>query len=219
MMTQDLSRTLCQVMPLLSESADELAALDAAAGDGDLGVTVREGCRMVQESIGMLPSDTSLAELLKTAGAAFARGNPSSFAALVGGGLLAAARAVEDRVVVDRATAAVIGRAVADSIAERGGAAPGDRTILDALLPSLEPLDQASEGLEDLLDAVVDAAAKGVQATKTMAPRKGRAAWTGDRAVGHPDAGAVAFLRFVERLRDALVTKSPPSFPPDSSPR
>ena len=39
--------------------------------------------------------------------------------------------------------------------------------------------------------------------------RRGRAAWLGERAQGHPDPGAVAYLRFLEALQDAVSRTNP----------
>ena len=75
----------------LAQSVDELRDLDAALGDGDLGITVGKGCDAVRAKLAEL-SDPSPADVLRTAGAAFASANPSTLAALVGGGLLAAAK-------------------------------------------------------------------------------------------------------------------------------
>lgn len=205
MTPDELTDLLRKALPLLGRAADELATLDGAAGDGDLGITVSEGARAVEQALDTLPADVALAALLRAVGAAFARGNPSTFAALFGGGLLAAARAVTDAPEVDREAAVAVGRAVAAAIAQRGGAAPGDRTVLDALIPSLDALEQATGTRDAALDAMIQAAESGVAATRQMSPRKGRAAWTGDRGLGHPDAGATAYLRFLQSLREVMV--------------
>src|SRR5699024_7312229 len=91
-------------------------------------------------------------------------------------------------------------RAAADKIAERGGAELGDRTVLDAVRPSIDALATASPGPASGLAAMVAAAREGVEATVTMPPAKGRAAWIGERGRGRPDAGATAYLRFLEAL-------------------
>ena len=106
---------------------------------------------------------------------AFATANPSTFAALVGGGLLAAAKAVDEAEEVDRDAAVTIARAVADSIKTRGKAELGDKTVLDALVPSVEALERADGDDRAALGAMVEAARRGVEETAASESRRGRA--------------------------------------------
>jgi dihydroxyacetone kinase-like protein len=187
-------------MTTLEDSFDELTELDAVAGDGDLGITVRSGAQGVRTALQELPDDVDPTELLRVVGGAFARGNPSSFAALVGAGLLAASRADFSSGSFDRAQVGRAARAAADMIASRGRSSVGQRTVLDALVPSIRTLEEASAASPDVLVSATEAARAGVEATRSMAPLKGRALWTGQRGAGHPDAGATAYLRFLEAM-------------------
>jgi dihydroxyacetone kinase len=89
------------------------------------------------------------------------------------------------------------------AIGELGGAQPGDRTMLDALLPAATALSHAIEAGAGLGAAIRDAATAaeaGTQATATMLPRVGRASYLGARAVGAPDAGAMAVAIWLRAL-------------------
>ena len=185
--------------------SDELRQLDAALGDGDLGVTVALGTEGVAKAVERLPTNVSASALLFEAGTAFATANPSSFAALVGGGLMAAAAACPDDRQLGPRDALAIGRAVAAHIAEVGGAKLGDKTLLDVLVPSL---DQFEENVSDL-PAVERAAWSQVELTKGLQSRRGRAAWHGRRSVGRSDPGAVAIAHLVSILAQ-LVHQSGP---------
>lgn len=187
-----------------AEARDELTSLDAAAGDGDLGVTVASGAMAVADALEGLPAGSTADKFFAAAGAAFARGNPSSFAALGGAGLLAAAREVDGVSALDRKNAVEALDAAADRIAARGRAAVGERTVLDALVPSSQALRDAPAGLSQGLAAMVEAAREGAESTKSMTPIRGRAAWVGERARGVPDGGAVAYLRFLEALMETM---------------
>ncbi len=195
---------------VLVESNEELAALDSVAGDGDLGISVSAGIRAVVTALADLDADADANTVWRAAGAGVARGNPSTFSALVASGLLAAASVLEPgRDHYPRADVIHCLRAASNRIAERGGASVGDRTVLDALCPSIDALQHAEPGARAGLRAMMAAAAHGVEQTRTMMPTKGRAAWTGDRGLGHPDAGATAYLRFLEALDR--------TFPPDAN--
>ncbi|MHB1738976.1 MAG: DAK2 domain-containing protein [Actinomycetes bacterium] len=183
----------------LAASRNELRDLDAALGDGDLGVTVSRGCEAVRVKLGGL-DDPSPGQVLRTVGSAFANANPSTMAALVGGGLLAAAKVVDDQDDLGRADAVRIVRAAADSIAARGKSELGDKTILDAIIPSLVALEVSTEATGPVMAAMVAAAARAVEETALLQSRRGRAAWVGERSIGHPDPGATAYLRLLEAI-------------------
>ncbi|MGA7777350.1 MAG: DAK2 domain-containing protein [Paraburkholderia sp.] len=188
----------------LPTHADELRELDAALGDGDLGITVQAGCAAVIKALAALPGEATLAEALVAAGKAFSTANPSTFAALIGGGLLAASKTMAGKEAIGKPEALEIGRAVAARIAERGKSKLGDKTVLDALVPSLDTLEAANGTAAETLAAMIATAEQQVVATTDLQSQKGRAAWVQERSVGHPDPGATAYLRFLEALRAAL---------------
>ena len=86
-------------------------------------------------------------------------------------------------------------RAGVDGVAARGKASPGDKTMLDALVPACEALDAALAGGSSPASALAqaaEAADAGRDATTPMLARKGRASYLGERSVGHQDPGATS---------------------------
>lgn len=185
----------------LADERDVLRDLDAAVGDGDLGITVDKGSQAVRAALAAQPPAT-IGELLRTSGAAFAKANPSTMAALVGAGLLMASKEVADEQSWTSEVAERVGRAAMSRIAERGKAEIGDKTVLDALSPSLDALHEAPDG--EALARMISAATAGIDATTGQAGRRGRAAWVGERGSGHPDPGATAYVLFLTCLKRAL---------------
>jgi dihydroxyacetone kinase-like protein len=202
---KELRELVTRALSVLPAHADELRDLDAALGDGDLGITVQAGSAAIVKALAALPEDASLTDVLLAAGKAFATANPSTFAALVGGGLLAAAKAMNGAQAVGPGEALAIGRAVAARIVERGKSQLGDKTVLDALVPSLDTLEALQGNAADVLDAMIESAQEGVAATASMQSRKGRAAWVQERSIGHADPGATAYVRFLQALRGAVA--------------
>jgi phosphoenolpyruvate---glycerone phosphotransferase subunit DhaL len=200
----ELRELLSRTLSTLPAHADELRELDAALGDGDLGITVQAGSKAVVAALAALPAEATVNEILLAAGKAFSTANPSTFAALIGGGLLAAAKTMVGKQEVGKAEALTIGRAVAARITERGKSQVGDKTVLDALIPSLDVLEASQGGADDLLAAMIGKAREQVEATAALQSKKGRAAWVQERSVGHPDPGATAYLRFLEGIRGVL---------------
>lgn len=175
---------------------EELRELDAALGDGDLGITVRLGSQAVLDQLIDAPDDAAAGSVLREAGLAFASANPSTFAALVGGGLVAASGSFDDSQPLTADGAVAIGRAFADFIARRGGAALGDKTLLDVVVPVLAALEHHPRDTA----GAIELAWQQVDATASLRSRRGRAAWHRDRSIGLRDPGSVAIAYLIETL-------------------
>jgi dihydroxyacetone kinase-like protein len=170
----------------------ELNQLDGVAGDGDLGLTMSTGARAL---IAIAPDleALDLAAAVRRCGSELARKAPSTSGTLLATAFLRSAGAVGGS---DDAPAARLARALAASqagIEQRGKAAPGDKTMLDALAPAAAAAQTAANTDPDLcvaLQAAAAAAVDGTTATRTMRAKVGRAGWLADRSEGHEDAGA-----------------------------
>jgi dihydroxyacetone kinase len=190
-LTPRLKAAALTVAAALEGAETRLTELDAAAGDGDLGLSMARGAAAIRALPDGAWADppTALAAL----GEALRRALGGSSGPFYATGLLRAARAMQEG--GDWAAAFRAGIA---AIAELGGATPGDRTMLDALAPAAEAL--AGEGLA----AAAEAAERGAAATAGMTPRLGRASYLGARAVGVPDAGAAAVAVWMRALAGAV---------------
>lgn len=200
MTVETVVEVLDAALAALAQERDVLRDLDAAVGDGDLGITVDKGSQAIRAALMARPPAT-VGEMLRTSGAAFAKANPSTMAALVGAGLLMASKGVMEELSWTPELAERVGRAAMGRIAERGKAEIGDKTVLDALSPSLDALHDAADG--DALASMITAATAGRDATTGQAGRRGRAAWVGERGSGHPDPGATAYVLFLTCLQRA----------------
>jgi dihydroxyacetone kinase len=194
----------------------ELNSLDAVAGDGDLGLTMTTAAEAVKA---LLPElDTmELAGALKRCGAELARKAPSTSGTLFATALLRAGAAAGQDAATGEAPVATLARlvtAAAEGIQQRGKAKPGDKTLLDALVPASDALTNASKSgldLQSALQQATDAARAGAEETRGLRPRVGRASWLADRSEGHEDGGAhLVALVFASATR-SLGTDSPSS--------
>jgi dihydroxyacetone kinase-like protein len=197
----ELRILLDRALELVAKNEDELRDLDSAIGDGDLGITVSRGAQAARQSMAALPPGSTPSEVIRTLATAIASANPSSFAALVATGLLAASRSVAGNESLTKADAVTMAQQAVPAIAKRGKAEIGDKTVLDALVPSIAALEASTS--DGALAAMIAAARKGIDDTAQSVSRKGRAAWQGERTIGHPDPGATAYLRFLEALQQA----------------
>jgi ATP-dependent dihydroxyacetone kinase len=200
----DLRAAALAVAEALDTAEAELTALDAAGGDGDLGLSLARGAaamRALPEGA-FADAPTALAAIAGALRRAIAGSSGPFYAAA----LVRAARHLPARPTpVEWAAAFEAGIA---ALAALGGARPGDRTMLDALQPAAEALSAAlrqGSGARDALDRAAEAAEAGAQATAAMHPRRGRASYLGARALGTPDAGAVAVAVWLRGLARSLT--------------
>ncbi|MGD0225537.1 MAG: dihydroxyacetone kinase subunit L [Terriglobia bacterium] len=196
--TQVLSGALARVAAKMESCSDELNALDAQLGDGDLGVTMVRGARAVASELPNLPHDVGMA-LLKCA-QAFTKVSGSTYGTLLATGLMSAAKATKGRKEVPWSEVSSLLANALGAMAQRSGGKLGEKTVLDAL----EAVRAATEGIGDpaaLVAAADQAMDHCLDRLRNQPARQGRARIFGEKTVGRDDPGMVAFQRIIEGLR------------------
>jgi dihydroxyacetone kinase-like protein len=189
---------------LVHEQRDTLTQLDAAIGDADHGANLDRGMTAVVAALEAQPPDDPAA-VLKTVATTLIKTVGGASGPLYGTFFLRAAGALDGE---DGAALAKAVRAGLDGVAARGKAEAGDKTMLDALIPACDALDEvvaAGKPLGEALNAAAEAAARGREATEPMVARKGRASYLGERSAGHVDPGAASATLLVEAAATALA--------------
>jgi dihydroxyacetone kinase len=195
------------VVESLRTAAPRFNDLDRAVGDGDLGVSLTRGADAVLEALPTLPL-IDPAETLTGLGRVLQKALGGTSGPLYGVFLLRAAARLKRDPMEGPITWAEAFQEGTDAVAELGGARPGDRTMLDALVPASHALAEALQGGHGLMAALTsaaEAARSGAEATAAMVPRRGRSSYLGERALGHPDPGAVAVSVVLEAIRTAMA--------------
>lgn len=181
----------------LEAAAPELNRLDGRLGDGDLGTTLQRCAVLVREALPAMGDD--LASVFKACAAACAKASGSSFGTLLAVAFLTAAKRTQGRHTLDRAALAELLDEIVGALSARGGAALGDKTMLDSLHAVARALAESSDGAD--LRAVARHAASGALDTMRSQPNRiGRARMFADKSVGADDPGMVAVLRMAEAL-------------------
>jgi dihydroxyacetone kinase len=134
------------------------------------------------------------------------------FGALWGAGLSAIAASLANReaYTADNLVAAVA--AARDAIIVLGGASPGDKTMVDALVPLVDTLAEAVNRrmtVPRAVRAAAEAATGAARATAPPRPRKGRARPLADKSVGRPDPGAVSLVLIATAFAEHLLPGAP----------
>ncbi|MGV9289456.1 dihydroxyacetone kinase subunit DhaL [Streptomyces sp. NPDC003719] len=179
----------------VDREAERLTALDSPIGDADHGSNLQRGFRAVtatleKEAPGTPGAVLTLAgrQLISTVGGA---SGP-----LYGTLLRRTGKALGDAAEVSTEQLAEALRTGVDAVRTLGGAAPGDKTMIDALVPAVEALG-------DSFAAATAAAEEGAVATTPMLARKGRASYLGERSIGHQDPGATSAALLIAGLQEA----------------
>jgi dihydroxyacetone kinase len=195
------------VCACLIEAEPVLTEMDQRVGDGDLGISLARGARGILHEIDAYPAETQPGAVLRAASATVRR--------VVGGtsGPLYAVMLLRAGSVLDQSSGPAAKRwaeafsAGVAALMELGGAHPGDRTMVDSLLPAVDALQAAlvqSADIDAALQAAVDAAASGAEQTASMSPKLGRSSYVGKRALGFADPGAHAVGLWLVAIREAL---------------
>jgi dihydroxyacetone kinase len=192
----------------VGEAEEELGRLDAVAGDGDHGRgMVRGSAAAVHAARQTLDAGAGPGSLLIAGGDAWAAKAGGTSGVLWGGALAAMGRRVGDVGRPDEATVAAGVRDGYLSLISTGGAKPGDKTMLDALLPFTERLTTGVAAGEPLTTAWAEAAReaeRAAEATASLRPQVGRARPLAERSLGTPDAGAVSMALCLRAVAGVL---------------
>jgi len=178
--------------------------LDAVVGDGDFGYSMARGFEILLSGWDSLDR-SDIATFLKKVAVVITSRVGGTSGPIWGTGFLRAGAAAAGAEQLDGPTVVAMLRAASDGIKARGGADLGDKTLLDALIPTTDTLaEQVSAGSSaaQSLRAAAKTARSAAEATEQMIAKKGRAAYTGERSIGTLDAGAVAVAVLFEAIAD-----------------
>lgn len=185
-------RAICAA---LANAEQTLSAMDRAVGDGDLGISLARGAAAILEALPQLdlahpPAALAAISVLLRRVLGGTSGPLYAIMLLRASRRLSAAATTTPQVWAEASADGV------HALAELGDGRPGDRTMLDALLPAVAVLRQElaknRTGVRTALAAAAAAAREGAAATACMRPRRGRSSYLGARTIGHPDPGAEA---------------------------
>jgi phosphoenolpyruvate---glycerone phosphotransferase subunit DhaL len=191
---KDIADIIGSMTDIIIENEVPFCDLDSAAGDGDFGMSLAKGFKVVKESFGELPKD-SISALLKAVAMIITEHCGGASGPLWGSAFRSASKAADGKESLSLEDLAAVMNAAVEGIQKRGGAKLGDKTMLDALIPAAESLkNSAAEGIAmpAAMKKSAEEAVAGAEKTKDIVASKGRASYVGERSLNNPDAGAFA---------------------------
>ena len=194
---------------MLADAEQELGRIDAIAGDGDHGRGMVKGSSAARVAAAKAVEDgAGQGSVLTAAGKQWAAKAGGTSGVLWGAMLGALGARLGDTGRPDSATVAAGMRDGYDALIRLGGAAPGDKTMLDALLPFVEELERRvadGEPWQQAWRAAADLATEAARATADLRPKVGRARPLAERSVGTPDAGATSLAMCARTVADCFT--------------
>lgn len=189
----EVKEIIINIAKVIEKNKEFLTELDANIGDADHGINMSKGFKAVVKKLSETNTG-SISEILKMTGMTLISNVGGASGPLYGTAFMKASTAI-DKEFIDIYDFIDILKAALEGIKFRGKSKVGEKTMIDTMEPALNALIKSKDdGLSDkeALENMKDEALKGVEYTKTIIATKGRAAYLGERSIGHQDPGAAS---------------------------
>jgi len=203
---KQVKEILLHVSEAIASREGYLTDLDRECGDGDFGVGMYRGFTLARQQLENYQGN-DIGELFSKTGYAITSSVGGASGPVFGMLFITIGSKLRGKEEVTLDELADAFRAAVEAIIKLGGARPGDKTMVDALIPAVEAIEEAVKLKESIVTAytkAAEAAKTGAEATKNMIAKKGKASYLGEKTLGHPDPGAAAvaliFQSFSEKL-------------------
>jgi dihydroxyacetone kinase-like protein len=199
--TVEVVAMLNLVADRIIENEPMLSEADRNLGDGDHGLGMKRGMEAVNEKLA--GGAESIEKAFANTGMAMMSSMGGASGAIFGTLWRNGGKALAGRDAFDAGALADLIKAGLDGVMARGGAKPGDKTMIDALHPAMEKAQAVrDQALPEAITAVAQAANDGRDASKALIATMGRAKTLGEQSIGFPDAGACSVAVIFDAMRD-----------------
>lgn len=182
-----------------------LSEADRNLGDGDHGLGMQRGMTAAKEKL-MEGEAASVEKAFSSVGMAMMSSMGGASGAIFGTFFRNGGKALAGKDSLDAAGLAAFLQAGVEGVKQRGGAAVGDKTVVDAMQPAAEKAAQVvDQPLPEAATAMHEAALGGLEASKSMIAKFGRAKTLGEACIGHPDAGALSVTVILGAMKDYIA--------------
>jgi dihydroxyacetone kinase phosphoprotein-dependent L subunit len=200
----DVERVVRVMSETIVANETYFGELDSVVGDGDFGYSMARGFELVVEGWDDFDR-TDIATFLKKVAVVITSRVGGTSGPIWGTAFLRAASGAAGADAVDGAQVVVMLRSAVEGMKARGQAELGDKTLLDALVPAIDAIEEqtaAGSSPAKTVAAAAIAAREAAETTRALQARRGRAAYSGERSIGTLDPGAVAVAVILEALAE-----------------
>jgi dihydroxyacetone kinase-like protein len=190
----------------IEDEKDYLSELDGAIGDGDHGVNMAKCFREVKKKLAE-SSAQDVGALFKEVGMVVLNSVGGAMGALYGTFFLKLSQESAGKAEVNLSDLVAMFQTGEQGILDLGKANRGDKTLIDTLSPAVRAIEAAAKEGNTLVGALADfeqSAKQGMESTKDMLAKMGRASRLGERTIGHQDAGATSCYFILRSLASAI---------------
>ncbi len=193
-----LLSVLSRLKTIMEENKDYLINLDSQMGDADLGLTMTKAFSAAADEL-QDTTENDLGKILMRAGMLMARAAPSTMGTLIATGFMRGGKSVSGKSELTVADLAEFFKACVQGIMDRGKSRPGEKTIIDSLKPAADALaDSTGKEMSLAMADALEAAEKGLEATKDMVAQHGRIDYYKEKSKGNQDPGATVGVLIVK---------------------
>lgn len=183
----------------------ELSEADRNLGDGDHGLGMERGMRAATEKLESGDVE-SVEKAFSSVGMAMMSSMGGASGAIFGTFFRNGGKALKEMETFDSAALAAFLQAGVDGVKQRGGASVGDKTVVDAMQPAADKAAEVTgQSLPEAVVAAHEAALAGLEASKSMIAKFGRAKTLGEACIGFPDAGALSVTIIIGAMKDYIT--------------
>ena len=207
LLPEQMHRALENICDTIEREKEYLSELDGAIGDGDHGVNMAKCFRKVKKKLPECQGK-EFEGILKDVGMVVLNSVGGAMGALYGTFFLKLAQASSGKKALQLNDLVEMFQMAEQGILDIGKAKVGDKTLIDTLTPAVRSLeDSRAKGLSlsEALTAFETAAKKGMESTKDMIAKMGRASRLGERTIGHQDAGATSCYLILSAMVSGLT--------------
>ena len=204
---EDIKGIFASLKDMAAANKDYLIKLDGVMGDSDLGLTMNAVFSAADAHV-RVSEEGDLGKLLAQTGMVMAKAAPSTMGTLIATGFMRGGKALRGTTEIGVSEYRDFWKDFVEGIMERGRSKPGEKTIVDALYPAYQAIEQCLQDGGDLCEAAgkaAEAAEQGLENTKTMVAQHGRAAYFGDKSRDAQDPGATVGSLLLKTFSDYVA--------------
>lgn len=196
-----------EIIQAIHNNSVYLSEIDGETGDGDHGVNMNKGFLMADVRI---KEDDSFSEALKKLGKTLVMDIGGSMGPIYGTFFSKLSRTLKTEEKIDAKLFEEALKNAEEGLMDLAGAKPGDKTLVDTIVPAYESFKEAQEagkGFKECLEALKIGAEQGKESTRDMVAKLGRASRLGERSKGHLDAGATSCCIILQTMADGMIKR------------
>ena len=206
-LNEDNACIVKEIIQAIHNNSVYLSEIDGETGDGDHGINMNKGFLMADVRI---KEDDSFSEALKKLGKTLVMDIGGSMGPIYGTFFSKLNRTLKTEEKIDTKLFEEALKNAEEGLMDLAGAKPGDKTLVDTIVPAYESFKEAQEagkGFKECLEALKIGAEQGKESTRDMVAKLGRASRLGERSKGHLDAGATSCCIILQTMADGMIKR------------